>query len=139
MALVQLNTNPTPRELRQFGCIWLPAALAVIGWIVWRKFAAPNVAGGLLAVAGLSAATGLIRPTALRGVWIGWMVAVFPIGWTVSHLLLAIIYYLCITPIGLALRVFGVDPLERKFDREADSYWIAREQTRDKSRYFKQF
>jgi hypothetical protein len=139
MSLIKLNTNPTHRELRQFAGIWLPAAMAVLAWVVWKKFEAPNVAFGMLCVAGALASLGLVLPAAVRFVWIAWMVAVFPIGWAVSHLLLAAIYYLCITPIGLMLRVFGVDPMHRKFDRTATTYWIRREPNTDKSSYFKQF
>lgn len=139
MALIKLNTNPTHRELRQFAGIWLPAAMAVLAWMAWKKFEAPNVAIGMLSAAGVLAALGLVWPALVRVVWIVWMVAVFPIGWVVSHLLLAAIYYLCITPIGLALRMFGVDPMQRKFDRAAATYWIPREPKTDKASYFKQF
>ena len=50
------------------------------------------------------------------------MFAVFPIGWVVSHLLLGVVYFLVLTPIGLTLRALGRDPLERRFDQSASSY-----------------
>ena len=139
MPLLKLNTNPTHRELRQFAAIWLPAAVAVLAWMVWKKLDAPRVAIGMLSVAGVLAVLGCIWPAVVRFVWIAWMVAVFPIGWVVSHLLLAGIYYLVITPIGLALRLFDIDPMERKFDRAAATYWITREPNANKASYFKQF
>jgi hypothetical protein len=139
MPLIKLNTNPTQGELRQFAGIWLPAAMAVLAWIAWKKFDAPNFAVGLVCVAGVLSILGLVWPAVVRYVWIAWMVAVFPIGWVVSHLLLAAIYYLCITPIGLMLRVCGIDPMQRKFDRAATTYWITRDPNTDKSSYFKQF
>jgi len=139
MSLIKLNTNPSHRELRQFAGIWLPAAMAVLAWIAWKKFDAPRVATGMMVAAGIFAVLGVIWPAVVRFIWIGWMVAVFPIGWVVSHTLLALIYYLCITPIGFGLKMMGIDPMERKLDRAAATYWIPREQTTDKSRYFKQF
>lgn len=139
MSLIKLNTTPSRRELRQFAAIWLPAAMAVLAWIVWKKFDAPNVAIGMLVAAGVLGLLGFAVPAVMRVVWIVWMVAVFPIGWVVSHLLLAAIYYLCITPIGLCLRMFGVDPMQRKFDPAATTYWIEREPNTNKSTYFKQF
>ena len=66
------------------------------------------------------------------------MVAAFPIGWTVSHLLLGSIFYLVITPIGLLLRALGHDPMERKFDREAKTYWIEHERA-ETARYFRMY
>jgi hypothetical protein len=67
------------------------------------------------------------------------MYAAFPIGWLVSHALLAIIYYLVITPIGLVMRGLGKDPIQKRFDPTRKSYWVKREATRDRSRYFRQF
>jgi hypothetical protein len=64
----------------------------------------------------------------------------WPIGFVVSHVVLALVYYLVLTPIGLAMRVFGYDPMRREFDRSAESYWIARDTAEIKAeRYFRQF
>lgn len=35
-----------------------------------------------------------------------------------------IIFYVVITPVGLCLRLVGIDYLQRRFEREEDSYWI---------------
>jgi hypothetical protein len=67
------------------------------------------------------------------------MAAVFPIGWLVSHLLLAAIYYLVVTPIGVMMRVCRYDPMQRRFDRQAATYWKPRRNTDDPQRYFKQY
>jgi hypothetical protein len=67
------------------------------------------------------------------------MYAAYPIGWVVSHVLLALIYFGVLTPIGRIMAVCGYDPMERRFDRAASSYWIEREPNRDASRYFRQF
>lgn len=45
----------------------------------------------------------------------------------ISPIVLGLVYYFCITPIGLLLRLFGKDLLRLKMDPEADTYWIARE------------
>ena len=50
-----------------------------------------------------------------------------------------IAYYLVLTPIGLIRRISGRDPLHRRFDRDADSYWIARKPASDTKRYFRQY
>jgi hypothetical protein len=44
----------------------------------------------------------------------------------VSPLVLGLVYFSTVTPIGLVLRVLGKDPLRLRFDREAESYWIER-------------
>jgi hypothetical protein len=71
--------------------------------------------------------------------YIGWMYLAFPIGWTVSHVLLAVTYYLVLTPIGLIMRAVGRDPMRRRLDPEAKSYWIEHRPDRDPSRYFRQY
>jgi hypothetical protein len=45
----------------------------------------------------------------------------------VSPLVLGILFYGCITPIGLLMRLAGKDPMRRKFEPAAKSYWIVRE------------
>jgi hypothetical protein len=44
----------------------------------------------------------------------------------ISPLLLGILFYLCIVPIGLLMRLSGKDPMRRKFDPAEKSYWIVR-------------
>jgi hypothetical protein len=63
-----------------------------------------------------------------------------PLAWTVSTLLLVLIYYVVLTPIAVASRLLGRDPLQRKFDRDAPSYWVKRDETLAESgSYFRQF
>ncbi len=43
-----------------------------------------------------------------------------------APIVLGLIFYLCITPVGFLMRLFGTDPLRRRYDPEAKSYWIKR-------------
>jgi hypothetical protein len=45
----------------------------------------------------------------------------------VSPIVLGIMFFLVITPIGLLMRALGKDPLRLRFDRGASTYWIPRE------------
>ena len=65
--------------------------------------------------------------------------ATFPIGFVVSYVILAVVYYLVLTPIGLVLRLTGYDPMQRRFDRNAKTYWTPREQEESTEQYFRQF
>src|SRR5207247_855598 len=105
MALLKINWNPARRELRQFGSIWLTGFLAIAGAVVLYRTGSVATAIVLWAVAGLMCLIALLYPAAMRPVYIGLTVAAFPIGWTISHLLLAVIFYLVITPIGWLLRL----------------------------------
>jgi hypothetical protein len=76
--------------------------------------------------------------------WVKWpfialSVVTFPIGFVVSHLALAIIYYLVFTPVALVFRLMGRDALRRKLDPQAKSYWEAYNPDRGRERYLRQF
>ncbi|MDX2150924.1 MAG: SxtJ family membrane protein, partial [Bryobacteraceae bacterium] len=56
----------------------------------------------------------------------------------VSPVILAILFYGCITPIGYLMRLTGKDPLRLRFESDRQSYWIARD-TDDISSFNNQF
>ena len=64
-----------------------------------------------------------MRPESLRFVFVGWIIAVFPIGWLVLHACLAVVYFGMLTPVGLIFRLMGRDVLQLGRRPEADSYW----------------
>ena len=67
------------------------------------------------------------------------MYVTFPIGLVLSHVIIAFIYYVVLTPAGLLLRLFKGDLLARAYDPSATTYWIKRTPQTDTSRYFRQF
>lgn len=139
MALIEIKRDPTERDIRQFAFFWLPAICFVAGGLAWYQFGSVRVAAVLAVGGATSMLLGAVRPRWMRAVFLGWMWAAFPIGWLVSHVLIAAIYYLLITPMGMAMRIAGRDPLGRQFDRDAESYWVPRQQDSDPARYFRQF
>jgi hypothetical protein len=139
MPLLPFNANPTRRELRQFAGIWLPLFCVVAAAVLWRWGFAPGLAG-FVAAAGIAIGIqGWLRPELFRPIFVGWMAAAYPIGWVVSHLALAILYFGVLTPIGLTLRLFGRDPMVRRWDRNAATYWNSHRQSADDASYFRQY
>ena len=137
MALLEINWNPSRRELRHFALLCVGVFGAIAAYCFW--FTASSVWAavfGALAVLGL---IGCVRPGFLRPMYVVWMALALPIGWTISHLLLLVVYYLVLTPIGFVMRLFGYDPLARHFDRSAKSYWTPHDPGADPARYFKQY
>ena len=45
----------------------------------------------------------------------------------ISPVIMGLVFYTTVTPIGLARRLLGKDPLRRRFDRDAVTYWIERD------------
>ena len=139
MALININANPSRCELRQFGLLFFPAFLAMIAWISYRATGAWFVPGACLGLSAGSIALGIVAPAALRPIWLVTIYVTFPIGFVISHVLMAMVYYLVLTPAGLLLRVFKGDPLRREVDPAAGTYWIRRPEQPDPERYFRQF
>lgn len=103
----------------------------------WRYNHA-TAAGILAVVALIGGCTGMAKPNLMKPIFVGWMILAFPIGWTVSLILLALIFYLVIAPIGLILRLVGHDPLKlRKL--QVNSYWESRKNLQAPERYLKQY
>lgn len=137
--MISINWKPSSRELRWFGALLMLFVVVVAGFWNWKtsQETGPII---LVGVGWAIGSVGLIVPQAIRWVYVGWMIAAFPIGWVISHLLLAAIFFGVIMPIGLILRVLGRDPMRKSFDRSASTYWIARPtEPTDSKRYFRQF
>ena len=138
MGLIGINRNPTPGQLRLFGSIGLPVFAAVFGWLCWKS-GAFCAAYWLWGIGAVSVVAGLLAPQRFRLLYFTLTYATFPLGWLVSHLALAVIYYWVLTPIGFLRRRLSGDPLKRAFDSNAKSYWEARGADGNIGRYFKQY
>lgn len=138
--MIEIQWNPSRRELRSFGALVLPVLLLVAAALLALRAGAfavgPRILVGLAVV---SVALGLVAPGALKPALVGLSVAGFPIAWLVSHAILGLIYFAVLTPLGVLMRLAGHDPLGRRFDRDRPSYWEARAGRRDPERYFRQF
>ena len=139
MAMIDINWNPSTRELRQFAGLWLPGFLILVGGLVWYKSGSLPIMATIWSVGFVVCLIGYLIPSFMRLIFVGWMVAAYPIGWTVSYVLLSAIYFLVFTPTGLVMRLFGRDPMQRSLDRSAKSYWVPHNPGGDARRYFKQF
>ena len=137
MPVTEFNRAPSDRELRWFGLIVL-ALFALLGSIAHWQFQA---AGGarMLWVTGLVLVAVYYAVPPLRlAVYLVWMNAVAPIGWLVSHAVLALIYFGVLTPIGLVMRAFRRDELRLRSDEIADTYWRERDPATSSDSYFRQ-
>ncbi len=138
MGMIEIKKDFSDRELMLFGPLMAVFA-GLLGWLLGYQLGSPNVRYGIWGAAALLIVVYYAASGLQLAIYRGWLYAVAPIGWVVSHVLLAAIYYLLLTPIGLLMKVFGYDPMRRKMDRAASSYWVVREPKRDNSSYFKQF
>ena len=119
-----ISARLSPKELRRFGfTVAVPLTLlAAVG--AWRGHVIlPALLSGLAAALGGMA---LLAPRLLGPVQRVWMRGADALGSFNTRVLLGLVYYLAMTPIGVVMRhVVGRDPLDRRL-RDRPSYWIQR-------------
>jgi len=135
--MIDSRHHPSPRELRMFAVL-VPVFFAIVGALRWHA-GSPRAAQAVW-LSGLVLTVMLVAlPRSRRSLYVGWMMVLYPVSWVVSHLILAMIFFLVATPIAFALRAAGRDPMKRRFEATAKTYWQAREPAGDPKRYFRQF
>jgi len=120
--MIAIQWKPERKQLRQFAGIWFPAFCALVGWSVARKTGHWHEVEVGWVIAGVISIAGLVFPPIIRPVFVGLILATFPIGWVVSQVLLGAIFYGIVTPLGLILRLTGHDPLQLK-PPKGNSLW----------------
>jgi len=124
------------KELRKFS-ITLFIALGILGlFLLWKK---GGVGFAPLGFAFLLLLLGLKRPSLLTPFYKGWMTLSLILGYLMSHLILLILYYLIMTPVGLVMRISRKDLLGRQFDKNAKTYWVKRRRESLRDQYEKMF
>lgn len=133
----EMRAIPSNRKiLREFGLL-VGGVFLVLGallywkgraWAVWM--AAP---GFLLFLAGLA------MPEILRVVHRYWMTLALLIGWVVTRILLTVLYFTTVTPIGIFLKLTGKDLLDEKIEGNPETYWRPCSSRDDAKKYEFQF
>lgn len=124
----------TPDELRQFGLITGAIIILFIGAFLpwwwdknlwaWQTVTLP-LGGSLIAWA-------LLHPASMIYFYKPWMKLAEGLGFINTRIILFIVFFLLFFPVGLCLRLFGKDPMQRQLDPEINSYRHTREPpTRD--------
>ena len=135
--MIAIQWNPSTKQLRQFAGIWFPAFCGLVGWSIGHKTGHWSEVEIGWVLAGLLSVGGLVLPALIRPIFVGLILLTFPIGWVVSHLLLGLIFYGVVTPIGLILRISGHDPLQLK-KPSGNSVWKTSVGKTDATRYLHQ-
>ena len=124
--------------LRQFAAAWLVFLLgAGLHQYLVRKH--PVAGGILMALALLVGAPGIFFPGWVRWPFVVATLAAFPIGWVVSQMVLALMFFAVLTPVALLMRMCGRDPLRRRARPDTQSCWVRKDAPADPKRYLRQY
>lgn len=131
------NIKSGKENLREFG-LTIGAILLILGGVsLWRG---KHIYPYLFSAGAVFIGLGLILPGILKlpqKIWIGFSIV---IGFFMSRLILAILFYAVITPTGLFLRFFGKDVLDQRIEKSKVSYWVKRpKEIRSKKSYENQY
>lgn len=108
--------------VRRFG--YLVGCLLLV-WGGWRFYTSGQryfVLAGASGVAVLLLAQA--KPEALAGFYRVWMLMAAALGWVMTRLILTVVFYGLLTPLGLGARLLGTRFLELEIDKACPSYWI---------------
>jgi hypothetical protein len=119
-----MNQTASIKELRNFGLLvggvfgliglW-PALLRGEPFRLWAL-----VIGGTLLL------FGSLLPRALSPVHQGWMWIGHVLGWINTRILLGIVFYGLVTPIGIVFRLMGKDTMRQAFSENSQTYRVNR-------------
>jgi len=115
--------NPDKKTLKKFGLTMAVAFLVIFGIFFFRH--KPAGTAYSLLISCLFLITGLALPVLLKPAYLAWMRLAFILSWVNTRIILAVLFYLIFTPIGLLMRLFRIDLLERK--KQPGSYWKKKE------------
>lgn len=130
--------EPSNRDMNILALLFLGIGCAIGAYVLFWK----GSSNGYFWAAG-GAALGACRavPPLFRRIYRFWVGFSIVLGYFVSRMLLTIIFFIVVLPTGIIMRMAGKDPMERKRDPEAATYWNQKEPEAETGieRYEKQF
>ena len=126
-----------PREWRKFalGLAAILAALATLQLVLGR-----GLYPWFYAAAGAAVLAGLLRPRAVRPLYVAFSYLGAVLGWLSTRIILSVLFYALFTPLGLCFRLLRRGRLDTRFPGGRASYWIERPAgERNRVDYEKQF
>jgi hypothetical protein len=110
------------KQLRHFGYL-VGGIFGLIGlWpLVWRH-QDPRL--WALALTVILVVPALVAPRILAPIYRVWMLLGEVLAWINTRIVLGVVFYGLVTPIGLAMRLMGRDPMRRQFERAGESYRV---------------
>ena len=117
------NIKTRKKNLRNFGLTIGIILLVIGGFLIFKEIASYKI---LAYTAVIFIGLGLMIPIILKPIYIIWMVFAVILGWIMTRVILSLLFYLIITPIGIISRLFGNDFLSLRIINR-DSYWNNRD------------
>lgn len=126
------------RREREFGLVVGGVFVVLSGWWFYRgKFSTASHI--TLSLGSLLILLGLLWPAVLVWPNRGWMLLAEGLSFVTTRIILGVVFFLVITPIGVIKRWSGWDPLDRRSGRRSSSWKAYSERQRDPRHYEKMY
>lgn len=120
------NIKEDKKTLRKFG-ITVGLVLLAIGVILFLSDKSSFTYFG--AIGFLLIFFGIIYPAILKPLNKIWMMLAVVLGWFSSRVILILLFYVVLLPLGFFLRISGKDFLKLRLNKNAKTYWEKRDKT----------
>lgn len=110
--------------LRKFGLMTGAIVVALFAFFFPWVFDMTSMPRWPWVIAVLLWVSAMLMPSVLHPIYINWMKIGLVLGWINTRIILGILFYIMILPMGLIMRLLGHDPMVRKKDKAATSYRI---------------
>jgi len=117
------------KNLKNFGITVGSVFLVLFAWFFYKDIFI--VFRLILLISGLILLiTGIIKPGILKSAFKIWMGLAFVLGWLVSRIILTILFFLVLLPVGLIAKIFGKKFIDTGIKENSNSYWIRKEKSK---------
>jgi hypothetical protein len=140
----EVNWNPDLTERRKFArslIIGFPCVAGLLILVTWLKTGHWKLEPAL-GIGGVGLAIGLVLlalPGIARPFYVIWYGFACAIGLVVGNILLAVVFYILITGVGLAMRAAGRCSMRKTIDKHVTTYWKNAKSAADPQSYYRQF
>ena len=130
------NIQIKKTDLRKFGITVGFILLIIAGLLFWKENESFHV---FLTIGIILCSLSIALPIILKPIFWIWMICAILIQWIITRIILSLIYYLIITPVGLIGRLLGKQFIELKWNSNNSTYWNYRLNKSEVGDYKKQF
>ncbi len=120
-----MRPDDTKKKLRAFG-LSMGTLFFVIALIALLRRG--QLVAQLYLLSGVFVLCAVTAPSGLRATYRGWMAVAHVLAWVNTRVLLIVLFYLVVAPLGLIMRLCGADLLEERIQARTPSYWKKKEQ-----------
>ena len=114
------NIKSAKNDLQKFGITIGILLMIIAGFFFWKE---KDSFQTLLTVGVILCIIGIAIPVTLKPIYWIWMIFATILGWIMTRVILSLLFYAIITPIGLIPRLFGKQFIDLKWDNTDSTYW----------------